>query len=384
MRHAHSGGTERYLDHLAAYLANRGDEVRIVCRSHEEPAHRAVKFEVLRPWAVGAEMRMSSFGRAVERHVRERRYDVVYGLGKTWTHDVLRLGGGCHQTYLDRMGGTVRHKDRLALGIEARALAPDAYLRVVVNARMVGEDVARRHGVPGSRIRLVYNGVDLDRFHPRKRAGPGAGLRKSLGISEREVAVLFLGSGYARKGLDLVIEAFRMVARERPDARLLVAGRDGDEDRYRRAAEQAGIAPSTRFLGPRADAEVCFAAADLYVLPTRYDPFANTTLEALATGLPVITSRDNGACEILEEGRSGSVLPALDAATIGRALVDWCDGDRLAAASAAARELAELHPIARTCAASAAILDEVAGEKAGRAAASGAATRSAQGSGARG
>jgi len=329
-------------------------------------------------------MRMMSFARAVERHVRERGYDVVYGLGKTWTHDVIRLGGGCHQTYLDRMGGTVRRKDRLALGIEARALAADAYLRVVVNSRMVGADVARRHGVPGDRIRLVYNGVDLERFHPRKRAGPGAALRRSLGISEREVAVLFLGSGYARKGLDLVIEDFRGVSRGRPDARLLVVGRDSDEDRYRRAAEQAGILLTTRFLGPRADAEVCFAAADLYVLPTRYDPFANTTLEALASGLPVITTRDNGASELLEEGVSGSVLPALDAVAIERALVAWCEADRLAEASARARELAEHHPIAGTCAASAAILDEVADEKAGRPAMSGAPRRSTEGSGARG
>lgn len=383
MRHAHTGGTERYLEHLSAFLAGRGDEVRVVCRSHEGAGHPGVRFEVLRPWAVGAGMRMTSFARAVERHVRKARYDVVYGLGKTWTHDVVRLGGGCHQTYLDRMGGAVRRKDRLALGIEARALAPGKYRRVVVNARMVGEDVARRHGVPSELIRLVYNGVDLDRFHPRKRAGPGAELRKSLGISEREIVVLFLGSGYARKGLDLVIEAFRGVSRARPDARLVVAGGDSDEARYRRMAEEAGIASITRFLGPRGDAEVCFAAGDLYVLPTRYDPFANTTLEALATGLPVITSQGNGGCEILEEGRNGSVLPTLDSAALERTLVDWCDGDRLAEASAAARELAERHPISGTCAASAAILDEVAEELAVRSGSPGTAPRSQPGSGAR-
>jgi UDP-glucose:(heptosyl)LPS alpha-1,3-glucosyltransferase len=365
MRHAKVGGTERYLDHLAAHLAARGDDVRVVCRSHEEPPHPAVRFEVLRPWSVGAGMRMTSFARAVESHVKESRYDVVYGLGKTWTHDVIRLGGGCHQTYLDRMGGSVRHKDRLALEIERRALAPAAYRRVVVNARMVGDDVAFRHAVPQEKIRLVYNGVDLDRFHPRRRAGAGTELRRSLGISEREIAVLFLGSGYARKGLDLVLTAFREAYRRRPDARLLVVGRDSDEGGYRKRAEEAGIAPVTRFLGPRSDAEVCFAAGDLYVLPTRYDPFANTTLEALATGLPVITSRDNGASELLEEGRNGCALPAPGPTALERALVDWCDGERLSSASAAARELAERHPIAEKCAASAAILEEVAGERIG-------------------
>jgi UDP-glucose:(heptosyl)LPS alpha-1,3-glucosyltransferase len=361
MRHAATGGTERYLNHLAAHLARRGDEVSIVCRSHEEAPHPGIRFEVLRPLAVGAAMRMTSFARAAERHVRERPYDVVYGLGKTWTHDVIRLGGGCHQTYLERTGTAVRHKERLALGIESRALAPDAYLRVVVNARMVAEDVGRRHGVPADRIALIYNGVDLERFHPRKHAGPGAQLRRSIGVSDREIAVLFLGSGYARKGLDLLIEAFAAVSRQRAEARLVVVGRDSDEDRYRRAAAAAGIAENTRFLGPRADAESCFAAADLYVLPTRYDPFANTTLEALASGLPVITSRDNGASELIEEGRNGSVLPELDPATLASTLLGWCDPDRFTEAAAAARELAERHPIATACASSAALLDSVAG-----------------------
>jgi UDP-glucose:(heptosyl)LPS alpha-1,3-glucosyltransferase len=120
-----------------------------------------------------------------------------------------------------------------------------------------------------------------------------------------------------------------------------------------------------RFLGPRSDAEVCFAAADLYVLPTRYDPFANATLEALASGVPAITSRQNGAFELLEEGASGSVLPALEASALARAVLAWCDDDRLRAGSARARALAEQHPATRTCAESAAVLDEVAAEKTG-------------------
>jgi UDP-glucose:(heptosyl)LPS alpha-1,3-glucosyltransferase len=365
MRHAATGGTERYLNQIAAHLAGRGDDVTIVCRSHAARPHPSVRFEVLRPLAVGPAMRMTSFARAVERHLREPSYDVVYGLGKTWTHDAVRLGGGCHQTYLDLTGSEARRKDRLALEIETRSLSSDACFRVVVNSKMVREDVLRRHRVPKERIRLIYNGVDLERFHPQRRPGPGAELRRSLGISDREIAVLFLGSGYARKGLDLLIEAFREVSAARPGARLVVAGRDSSQDGFRRAASDAGLDERVRFLGTRSDAEVCYAGADLYVLPTRYDPFASTTLEALASGLPAITSRTNGASELIEEGQSGSVLPSLDAASIARAVVDWCDRDRLLEASGRARALAERHPAGAKCAESAAVLDEVAAEKAG-------------------
>src|SRR5262245_66213563 len=122
MRHAHTGGTERYLNQVAEFLARRGDEVTIVCRSREAPPHPAVKFVELRPFAIGSAWRMTSFASAVEDHVRTAGYDVVYGLGKTWTHDVLRLGGGCHATYLElAREGAIGRKDRLALETEARA-----------------------------------------------------------------------------------------------------------------------------------------------------------------------------------------------------------------------------------------------------------------------
>jgi UDP-glucose:(heptosyl)LPS alpha-1,3-glucosyltransferase len=369
MRHAQTGGTERYLNQLAAFLAERGDDVAILCRSHGELPHPRARFEVLRPLAVGAAMRMTSFARAVERHVLDVRrvgvhpYDVVFGLGKTWTHDVIRLGGGCHQTYLQLAGREIARKDRLAIAIESRALAPGAYRRVVVNSKMVFEDVAARHGVPREKIRLVYNGVDLERFHPRLRAGAGAKLRSALGISPSEIVCLFLGSGYERKGLDLLVPAFREIAAAEPRARLVVVGRDSDPERFERAAAHAGLSGKVRFLGARADAEVCYAAADLYVLPTRYDPFANTTLEALASGLPAITSRQNGACEILEEGASGSVLPFLEAPAIARAVLSWCDDERRHAGAARARGLAERHPSSATCAQTAAVLDEVLAEK---------------------
>jgi UDP-glucose:(heptosyl)LPS alpha-1,3-glucosyltransferase len=384
MRHKESGGTERYLNQVAAYLAGRGDDVTIVCRSHEDPPHPAVRFALLRPLAIGAAWRMWSFAAAVERHVRTTAYDVVYGLGKTWMHDVIRLGGGCHQTYLDlahrstlsspsstgsgpRGGSSLRllldhasPKHRLALAIEQRALRPAAYRQVVTNSEMVKRDVMHRHAVPAERVSVVYNGVDLERFHPRRRAVEGTELRRACGWTAGDLVVLFLGTGYGRKGLDVLLDAFARL--DAPRSRLLVVGFDSDSARFERRAERLGIAGRARFLGGRRDVESCFASADLYVLPTRYDPFANTTLEALASGLPAITSATNGAAELIEEGVQGSVLPnAEDSDALLDRLRFWNDRRRLAAASAAARALAERHPESRTAEASARILDAAAG-----------------------
>ncbi len=355
MRQARTGGTERYLDALAAHLARRGHEVVIVCRSHAEPPHPAVRFRVLHGFALGGAWRMWGFARAVERHVALESYDLVVGLGKTWTHDVVRLGGGCQRTYLELAhrstlspaeillgGGVLKH--RIALWIEERALASAACARVIVNSEMVRRDAQARYALPDEKIETIYNGVDLERFHPRLRATRGAELRSELGLSAGELVVLFLGSGYARKGLDLLLQAFPRLARERPEARLVVAGFDSLRRRFEERARALGLGRSALFLGGRLDPEACFAAADLFALPTRYDPFANATLEALASGIPVITSTHNGGGELIEPLVQGTVVDlAGGSEALAEALLFWVDRERAERGGRAARALAERH-----------------------------------------
>lgn len=374
MRHARSGGTERYLNQLATFLASRGDEVGIVCRSHVEAPHAGVRFHELRPMSIGGAWRMWAFARAVERWVEAKRaeFDLVVGLGKTWSHDVMRLGGGVQRTYLElahdatlggwqrRLGGG-RLKQRLACAIEDRALAPGAARKWICNSGMVRDDVLARFGLPPEDVVVVHNGVELARFDPALRETEGEALRRELAIASGELVVLFLGTGYGRKGLDDLLRAFALVARERPAARLVVAGFDSAQGRYERRAEALGIAEKCRFLGGRADVARCYAAADLYALPTRYDPFANTTLEALASGLPVVTTQTNGASELLEEGRHGSVLPrGSSEAALARSLVSWLDRNRLRAAREPARALAREHSSERSMRETVAVLESAA------------------------
>ncbi len=372
MRHALCGGTERYLNQVAAHLAAGRHEVTIVCRSHETAPHPGVRFEVLRDFAVGGAWRMWAFAKAVERRLERSEFDLVYGLGKTWTHDVVRLGGGLHASYLERAHPytltaweralrTDRLKQRLALAIERRALSPGSYVRVVANSRMVAEDCMRRHGVPAERITTVLNGVDLERFRLESRATLGARLRAELGCRQDERIVLFLGTGYGRKGLDVLLDAFPAVLRARPGARLLVVGRDAAAASFRARAERLGLAGCVRFLGGRADADALYAASDLYCLPTRYDSFGLTILEALASGLPVVTTSAAGGSEVLEEAAAGSVLaPEAGPVALAAELAAWLDAERLAAARPRARAVAERYPQERTARESAALLERVA------------------------
>lgn len=371
MRQRGTGGTERYLDQIAAHLATVGHDVTIVCRSHEEAPHPAVRFAVLRPFALGGAWRMWSFARAVEHHVRSVGYDVVFGLGKTWTHDVVRLGGGCHETYLELAhGASVRTKGwrprrslkhRLAIAIERRALRPGAYRRIITNSEMVRRDVCRRHHVPPELVSVVYNGVDLDRFHPRRRAADGVAVRQAHGFEAHHFVVLFLGTGYGRKGLDILLTAFPTFLARYPEARLLVAGYDSAQARFEKQAARLGLVERVVFAGGRRDPEAYFAAADLYALPTRYDPFANTTLEAMATGIPVITTSGNGASEIIRHREHGSVLAADGGVEyLSDELSWWAGSGDTGAAGAAARSVAERHSMQSAAEATTNLLESVA------------------------
>ena len=372
-RHATVGGTERFLNALAAHLADRGHEVVIVCRRHEAAPHPRVRFERLHGFALGTSWRLWRFARDVERHLAHAnaRYDLVLGLGKTATQDVIRAGGGSHQTYVElahrwvkqpweRAFGLGRLKNRLAVELERRAYSPGAYRRVIAISEMVKRDLVARHGVPERSIRVIHNGVDLRRFHPSRRTGDVAALRGSLGWGQEHFVLLFLGRGFGRKGLDRLLEAFALIARERPQVRLLVVGRDRGRPAYERQAARLGLGDRVRFLGERGDPEVCYAAADLYVLPARYDAFAFSVLEALATGLPVVTTDRTGASELIEPA-FGSVIGAEgDAAELAGALRHWTEPGRAARAAPLARACAERHPFEATLAATEAVLLEVA------------------------
>lgn len=356
-RHAKVGGTERLLNALAAHLAERGHEVVIVCRRREATPHERVRFELLRGFALGTSWRLLRFARDVERHLARTRYDVVLGLGKTTTQDVIRAGGGCHETYVERAHRWVKRpwqralglgglKNRLAIDLERRAYSPGAFRRVIVNSEMVKRDIMARHGVPAEAIAVIYNGVDLRQFLPGRPEG--AALRASLGWGPEHLVLLFLGSGFGRKGLDRLLPAFARVAESRPQARLLVVGRDRGQLAYERRAVALGLGDRVRFLGERSDPETCFGAADLYVLPTHYDPFAFSVLEALATGLPVITTDGTGASELIDESVGSVVSAEGDATELAAALAHWMDAGRIERARPAARARAELYSFERT------------------------------------
>ena len=259
-------------------------------------------------------------------------------LERIWRCDVYRAGDGVHRAWLERraqiagplqkLSRILNRKHSATLALEKSLFADGGAGRVIANSRMVKDEIVRFYGFPNEKIDVVYNGVPIEAFQRGEESR--AKIREMLGLKNKDIAVLFAGSGWERKGLRFAIEALEASGKE---MRLLVAGR-GDKRKFKSARVQ--------FLDVVQDMPTLYGAADIFLLPTIYDPFSNACLEALAAGLPVVTTRANGFSEIMETGVHGTILDdPRNTDAICEALLFWSDTARREQARDGIRELAD-------------------------------------------
>jgi UDP-glucose:(heptosyl)LPS alpha-1,3-glucosyltransferase len=345
------GGAERFIERALPALERAGAEVTLIARRAEGWGAR--RFLEVNPFHAGNVWRDASFARAARAAWEAVGFDIVQSHERIPGCDVYRAGDGVHAEWLDirRAAGTTLERLGIALNpyhryvcaAERRMFAHPRLRAVVCNSAMVRGEIRQRFGVAEDKLHVIHNGVDLAYFHPRHRAALRAAARSELGVGDRETLFLFVGSGFWRKGLDAAIGA--LAASGERSYRLVVAGRDGDAARYAAQAEAAGVATRVQLLGGRTDVRPLYAAADCFILPTRYDPFPNTALEALAMGLPAIVGRRCGAAEILRDGEGGWVCEPGDLSGLAGQMRAAAAGRSAGTDSAAARATAEHYGI---------------------------------------
>jgi UDP-glucose:(heptosyl)LPS alpha-1,3-glucosyltransferase len=330
------GGVERATAGLMAALVARGHDVHLLSPPGQLPV-AGVRVHALRLPPLPAAARLLALPLSVTLAVRRRAWDAVQSHERTLGQDVYRAGEGCHRAYLDAVSPrgyrrAVYH--RLLLALERRVFARTP--QVVAISRRGAAEIAGIYGVPAERLSVVYNGVDLARFHPGHGARQRAAGRAEIGVDRDAWTMLFAGSGFERKGLATAIETLAALGDR--GSRLLVVGK-GDPEPYRRLAARLEADGRIVWLGPRPDLERWYAAADVLLLPTRYEPFGNVHLEALASGLPVVTTTAAGGAEVVDEDRGAVVAPG-DVAAMAAAMKRLRETDpaRLAAAARAAAE----------------------------------------------
>jgi UDP-glucose:(heptosyl)LPS alpha-1,3-glucosyltransferase len=174
---------------------------------------------------------------------------------------------------------------------------------ILANSMMVKKDILKHYSVPEEKIKVVYNGIDLQRFQPAEKNQKTA-LKDFFRLKEYRV-ILFVGSDYKRKGLTTLLKALSLLKMK--DVKLIVIG-SKDTSRYLLLARELGVDKNVIFWGGEKEIEKLYRLADVFVLPTLYDPFSNATLEAMASGVPVVTTSYNGASELIENGVQGFVI----------------------------------------------------------------------------
>ncbi len=317
--HSDTGGAEAYLKRLARGLSESGHTTRLFTDA-AWPA---------REWSWGPITRLRGetalrFADELEKIKPREHCDLLLSLERVWSCDVYRAGDGIHQAWMQRRDAAssifrrwlrkfnAKHHDTLKL---EQALFSGGARRVIANSQMVKREATQFYGYPTEQIEVVPNGVPLADFHPDPEARELQ--RKILRLREKEIAVLFVGSGWERKGLRFAIAAVRSLGQ---NFRLLVAGRGRGHRIDGRSVQR---------LGAVRDLPALYAAADIFLLPTHYDPFSNACLEALASGLPVITTRGNGFSEIIEHRVHGSIIDEpSNIAQIADELRYWADPSR--------------------------------------------------------
>lgn len=283
-----AGGAERACANLARGLLERGHEVHVFASSIQ-PMPGVVP-HVVQPDGIFIHQ---SFAANSRRMLESHSFDLIQSFTRTAYQDVLRLGGGTHKEYLlrtdraysalGRFWRRIRPKERFELALERESFAPSASKAIIAVSRRVKDEVIRHYGVPAEKIDVVHNGVDGSEFKPSEEARRL--IRNQIGLGDGDYMLLFVGSGFRRKGLDYAMQAVDRV----PSARLVVAGEG-----------RAKPHPRVLMVGRRTDVSHLYAAADAFIFPTLYDPFPNATLEAMASGIPVIVSRIAGTSEIID------------------------------------------------------------------------------------
>jgi UDP-glucose:(heptosyl)LPS alpha-1,3-glucosyltransferase len=376
------GGAETYVVDLCRHLVGAGHRVDLYAESWADDClqHQVNVVPVAGPGRTRLE-RIWNFARNVEAALGQARYDCSVGFVNTWGHDVIIPQGGvqagsvsanarrfsfplARQLYL--LGKAANPKYWVYRAIEKRQFSPKRQSRVVAVSKLVKSHLQNHHHIAGQLIHVVPNAIDPERVLVSQPGATRCAFRNRLGLEPSDLVGLFVGHNLALKGLKQLLLALaerRKVNRGGRRIHLLICG-SGEPGPYKRLARRLGLDETIHFLGFYPDIRACYHSSDFFVQPTYYDPCSLVVLEALACGLPVITTAQNGASELIVDGRHGFTLTSPDArAELLAALGQMTDDFKRREMASQATRLGKEQTFAAHVARLTAVFEEVASAK---------------------
>jgi UDP-glucose:(heptosyl)LPS alpha-1,3-glucosyltransferase len=349
------GGAERFLEGALEALLERNVAITLYAREWPQTKLALIEPHIIDPPYVGALWRDWGFAREVGRVIGRSRMNLVQAHERVLTCDIYRPPDGVHATWLDehlrdaspftRLRFALSPWNRYTLAMERKLFASPWLRAVLCNSKMVRDDIMARFGLPAERLPVIYNAVDANVYSPQLREHRAA-VRARYQVPEEAVLFLLVGSGFRRKGVPVALAALEKLPSH---AHLMVVGEDPDLDTFKRQARDLGVRERVVFAGFQADVAPFYGASDAFVLPTLYDSFPDAAMEALASGLPVVTSTMSGAAELVREHDCGFVCASRDADALAGHLAALLDPDMRARLAVNARNaVLPLSPAAMT------------------------------------
>ncbi len=310
------GGAEIWSLSFVKWLLNRGHSVHVLASKCSPDVHHigATVHEIPRGSSC-------EFAEQCEQLLTDLDADIVHDMGCGWYFDVFHSHVGCPSRFRDAVQALMPVHRRIEKRIASRLLWTYRKKRAGLNRQFHGnesamfialssaiaQDYRLYHNIPTARIAIIPNGVDVARFEARGASRESEDIRRSVGCQPGSLVLLLVAHDHKLKGLPYMVEAVSRLAKDGHDMRILVVG--GKPTRAQsRQIRRHGLGDRVHFAGRVDDTREFYRAADLYVHPTHYDACSLAVLEAMASGLPVITSRANGASELFEHGHGGFIL----------------------------------------------------------------------------
>lgn len=316
------GTTTTVLEH-ARRLAARGWEVDVYAERFGEAfaGLAGVSCRRLWRWPWGSGLKRSLFAWQADRAAARRGYDLVHGHGDNLVQDVLSLHNCVHAAYEAIHGCPLPGGDAVGR-LHARVMRESRFKVLVANSRLMRDEVVSRFGLDPARVAVVHPGHDPSRFRARDRELHRGPARAELGLAEGDVALGLITSGdFRKRGVEVFVRALGLLARRKDlSLRALVVGKEARLGPYLRRAGLEGAAGLVTFLPATSRVERLYHALDVYAHPAYYEEFGQGVQEALACGVPVVTTPRVGAAELMPPALRELIVPAGDAEALSRVL----------------------------------------------------------------
>lgn len=317
-----SGGLEKYASRIATAFAQRGAKISVLTTGAGKPSstHPQITFYPTKTSSWPSFLRMEQFDRYVQNWLKNEPADLVFGMERNRFQTHIRAGNGVHISYLKSRiltEGKLKHwmchlnpKHRKILELEKTGFENPQLEKIFANSYMVRNELLEHFSIDPQKIEVIHNGVEWNEMEiPFSQREEGAlAFAKKFHIDTNCYHFLFVGNGYLRKGLGMLIEA--LAEMKNKDFLLSVVGKDNKAEYFQAKAIQLGLKDKIRFFGSMEEMTPFYQLCDALVIPSFYDPFANVTIEALAMGLFIVSSKQNGGHEILNQ-ENGIVIEDL-------------------------------------------------------------------------